>query len=372
MSSKMIKILSALLLMAAALLVITPSSAANLVQPEEIGDDTANYKTAVVTYVDISSEVSTGASLYFPAEQFVYYEGAEAYLVKERASSGHEITEGTPVYEIKPNVDEVRIEELKRNLTELEKRYTDTVSSRERELRKLRNDHAQAVAAQDVYTAQLLDLDVQAKLVEAEKTDYEYHLSRSRIEEELTELEEELERTEITAPSSGLLSWIQHFTDGSIITPGQHLMTLTDISKLCLRTTNPIPTGQEVTVVVKYRGEEHPIPGKSVVNCSALTSGTMTGSIVEVDLKDISKISDNLLQIDSRAVNLSVVYEDTVLKNVLMVTSDALIKDGNNYFVEILDEENVIHKRPVKVVILKNKFAWVLDGLQDGDTVVLQ
>ena len=127
-------------------------------------------------------------------------------------------------------------------------------------------------------------------------------------------------------------------------------------------------------MTVSFRGNDYEFQGKSVVNCGLLTSGTNNSSIIEIDQKDLMSISSNLRQLDVRAVRINVTYTDSSMKNVLCVPTDALTKGetDNLYYAEILDKENVIHRRLVKAMLLNNKTAWVIDGLQEGDVVVLQ
>ena len=48
------------------------------------------------------------------------------------------------------------------------------------------------------------------------------------------------------------------------------------------------------------------------------------------------------------------------------------IEPTDDLTVSQVDDENVIHRRPVKVMVLKNQIAWVIDGLEEGDVLVLQ
>ena len=176
----------------------------------------------------------------------------------------------------------------------------------------------------------------------------------------------------ISAPFSGRIAWIQTYSKDEIIHPGDLVMTLMDLSKVYLRASNAIPPGTPVKIEVLYRGDTYYFEGRSVVNCSALTSGQKSGSIIEFDPSQFDTLDVDLGSINLRMIRMNVIYSSGSQKNILCVSTDALIKDDLNYYAEILDDDNIIHRRPVKVLLLKNRMAWVIEGLSEGDTVILQ
>ena len=224
----------------------------------------------------------------------------------------------------------------------------------------------------DPYTAELLDYRVKILNIEAEKAAYEHEKRIEALDKEIAELREEQNHTKITSPYEGRLSYIQNLTEGNVIREGDLLMAVTDLSEIYLRANSSIPSGSSVTVTVSYRGDDYVFEGKCVVDCSVLTSGNDSTSIIEINKDELLSLNSNLRQLDVRAVRFNVTFQDSRMKNILCIPSDALIKDGSFYYAEILDEEKVIHRRPVKVMILKNKTAWVIDGLEEGDVVILQ
>ena len=349
------------------------ASSSSLIPLSEISDESANYRTAVVERTDAVNERTAAAYLYLPVEHRVYYEGANAYFVKDLAAFGNEIGKDTPVYEITPDVDEIRLTELRLEKETAARQYEEDCSARNKEIDKLVKQHAEAVPG-DPYTAELLDYRVKIMNIEAEKAAYEYDRKIRMLDKEIGEIEEEQERTTVDSPYEGRLTFVQSMAAGTLIREGDHIMSVTDTSKVYLQTNGAIPSGRDVKVTVSFRGNDYEFQGKSVVNCGLLTSGTNNSSIIEIDQKDLMSISSNLRQLDVRAVRINVTYTDSSMKNVLCVPTDALTKGetDNLYYAEILDKENVIHRRLVKAMLLNNKTAWVIDGLQEGDVVVLQ
>ena len=365
------KRLPILLLSLLALLLGVSVQASDLIPLSEIGDESANYRTTVVERTDAISERTCSATIYLPVEHKIYYKGADAYFVKDLAVYGNDVKEGASVFEIDPDVDEIRLTELQLQKEELERQYNDANAVRDKEIVKLVKQHTEAMPG-DPYTAELLDYRVKILNLEAEKATYEYNNKIESLDKEIAELEEELKRTTIDSPFSGRLSYMLGMTAGRIIRDGEHVMSVTDLTKIYLRANASIPLGLPVKVSVGYRGDDYVFDGKCVINCSMMTAGTDTTSIIEINMEDLLSINDNLRQLDVRAVRIEVTFTDSCMKNVLVVSTDALQKDGNYYYAEILDDENVIHRRPVKVMVLKNQIAWVIDGLEEGDVLVLQ
>ena len=58
------------------------------------------------------------------------------------------------------------------------------------------------------------------------------------------------------------------------------------------------------------------------------------------------------------------------VKNVLLVDREALQKDGGKTFVYVL-EDGVIHKRFISVGLSSKTSAWILDGLSEGQDLIL-
>ena len=58
------------------------------------------------------------------------------------------------------------------------------------------------------------------------------------------------------------------------------------------------------------------------------------------------------------------------LKNVLLVDKDAVQKEEGKYFVYLL-EDGVVHKRYVSLGLENKKSVWILDGLSEGQELIL-
>ena len=342
----------------------------SLIPPEEISDDTAHYRTTVVELGDIVTESTCPGNVYFPAIHDVYFEGAPSRYVKQLVLTGKELQPGDGIFDVLPQVDEIHISELELQKEELATRYQDAEVLRVKEREKLQREYNSAAGVGDVYTAGILEVSLQEHDLNAEKAKYDYERQLQAIDEEITELREQLEKTTVSTPFGGKMVWIQTYNEGTIIHEGEKLLTVTDLEKPYIRTTKPIPAGTPVKVKLKYRNIEVETEGVCVVNC--LFAGGTEGAIIEADLSMAKEYVEDLTLLDSPMVGIGVTYNEIELKNVLKVSEDALIKEGNFYYAEILDDENVIHKRPVKVLILKGGVAAVLSGLSEGDKVILQ
>ena len=371
MSRNKLRILAAALLLAASS--VLSASASELIPEDEISEETARYRTVKVERGDISSVLSCSATLYTPYQRNVYFEGGQARYVKNAAIERSIVKEGDPIVEVTPIVDNIRIEELKYKQQELDKSWQDAEDARASSRQKYQEDYQIAVTNNDPYMMGILSLQIESLNVEQERAAFEYNEAAANIQEELDKLEAEKEVNSVTAPFDGRISYLQYFLPGTVIDKGTHVATLMDMSKMYLRASNDIPAGREVTITVSYRGQSYDIPGRSVLNCAELSGGVRSGSIIEFDRSFLDLLPDgDITAIEARAVSVMVSYESIGIKDVLTVSADALYKDGITYYAEILDSDNTVHKRPVRVIIYKNTIAWVLDGLSEGDEVVLQ
>ena len=374
--NKLLPILCVILLMTA---VSFTAAASERVPEDRINSETARYRTAEVVRGDSVNMMYSSADIYLPVVQSVYYDGAEAVFRKASSVFGSDVDEKETVFQIEPNVDTIHIEELRLKKEELAQSFENAEASRSQALKKLWEEFNSASAVGDPYTATMKNLEIQRANIEEERAAYQYEKQVAAIDKELEELDEQMKTTKIDAPISGRITWIQHYTEGQTIPSGQHVFSITDLTKIYLRTSASIRSGLSVIIEISVRGDDYEVPGKCVVDCQEQSGGAKSGSIIEIDaealanfMEEMGKYAGNIRILDSRAVGIRVHYAESEMKNILMVPEDALVKDGSIYYAEILDENNAIHRRPVKAVVLKDHNAWILSGLSEGDTVVLQ
>ena len=359
--------------LAASALVLNGSG--SLIPQDEISEETANYRTDTVKLSEVYGDITCSASVYCPAEENIYFKGEEAVYNEPVVIAQNLVKKDDPVYSITPVIDEIHLEELHLKRQEADKVYADQTEDRAMQVKDLQDQLAIAVQNGDVYMQDILSIRLKQKEVESAKAEYEYTRDAGKIDEEIAEIEEARDTLTIDAPADGKLTWMEYLTEGDRIFKGKFLGVLTDMDHACLKANNSIPAGQEVKITVSFRGTDYDFDGKCVLNCAELSGGVKEGSIISYDpaLLDMLPTGTDIAVLDQRGVSIKVNYRTYSLKNVLTVSVDALIQDGSRTYVDLLDENNTLHRRPVKVLLYRNsRDAIILSGLSEGDAVVLQ
>ena len=117
-------------------------------------------------------------------------------------------------------------------------------------------------------------------------------------------------------------------------------------------------------VEVKSNGrEERVMPGKVVASSSVIT-GSEEFALVEV--------TEGELPNEIRRGSWSIMATTVSLRNILVVSQHAVDSENGNRYVTILDDNNVPHKRFVKTGVNAVNGMWILDGIKEGDRVVIK
>jgi len=190
-------------------------------------------------------------------------------------------------------------------------------------------------------------------------------IQKRSLEVQLKTLRDQLSRTTLTAPFSGVVT--QRFFDlGSVLAPGAQLVQLTDISGLKLTVAVPekemllFRTGQSVQISVDaYPGVD--FTGK--VRMVGVQADAAHNFPIEVLVQNSQKHPLKAGMFGTLA------FQNKAKNSVLALPKSALTGTAKEprVFV-VVDGKSVL--RPVVLGAANNDFYEVLSGLQEGDTVV--
>ena len=97
-------------------------------------------------------------------------------------------------------------------------------------------------------------------------------------------------------------------------------------------------------------------------------TGRITGTLSPEEIR--AMLTKNS-EINFAAVRLSVSGETNRVDNVLLMPMSAKENSGQETYTNILDVNNQVHHRPIRVAFTNRDFAWILSGLSEGDVVIL-
>lgn len=194
-----------------------------------------------------------------------------------------------------------------------------------------------------------------------------------QIEAEMAVLNDELAKSEITAPVTGPILE-EYQKDEQILAEGTPLLTIGDMSSIRIESDilseelAPVKVGQEVEIYGPAVGPA-PITGKVERIFPSGFKKISSLGIEQQRVKIIIEFDNSRLQLRPAVrVDIRVITERK--EDALTVPERALFKVGGRWHVFVVREGRA-HLTPVEVGLHTDETAEILEGLQEGDLVIL-
>ena len=325
-----------------------------------------SYQTTEVFVGDLDNEAQVKASVQYPNYEGVIFSLSNGVATFEGflVSQGDYVTEGDPIAKVSIRRDEIQVEELKLNLKRLEQNYSDYCYSKEQTLFYLMEDINKAEQP----------IDIEKKTLIYEKNLLEYEQGKMSKEKEIADLREKVKDQEesdedefIYASSSGIIDGFSRIWPGTAISDGEYLATIFDTSKILLAVNNSgkiLKYNMPVSIISKNKDETLELTGRVISFSSDVLSTELISetAYIEVNGDTAGFVWSN---------NNTVIYHPLTMKNVLLVSVNAVGVDGTKtYVTEYVD--NQLYKRYFIAGRFNTKYYWVLDGLKEGMEVIIQ
>ncbi|MGA3131952.1 MAG: efflux RND transporter periplasmic adaptor subunit [Terracidiphilus sp.] len=229
------------------------------------------------------------------------------------------------------------------------------------------------IAQQELDNAQAQDLSAQAQVdsARAALAAAQQHMGAATADQQSVEALENY--TNVTAPIAGVVIW-RYADTGALIQGGTNsndqalpIVRLSQSSLLRLRV--PVP---ENNVEYVHAGDQLEVRVDAI-------SRSFTGKIVRFtrNVNFETRTMETEIDVDNKDLSIAPgMYANTLLKledrrNVITIPVEALVLNGNQQKVYVLDDNNRIHIRSVLVGLEGQKLAEIVSGLSPGDRVVL-
>jgi RND family efflux transporter MFP subunit len=229
------------------------------------------------------------------------------------------------------------------------------------------------IAQQELDNAQAQDLSAQAQVdaAKAAMAAAKQHMGAATADRESVEALESY--TNVTSPLDGVVVW-RYADTGALIQGGtnsndQALPIVRIAQSQILRLRVPVPEGD---VQYVHAGDQLQVRVDAI-------NRSFTGKIVRFTRNVNFETRTMETEIDVENKNLSLapgMYANTLLelddhKNVVTTPVEALVLNGNQQTIYVLDDSNRIHIRNVQVGLQGQKLVEIVSGLNPGDRVVL-
>lgn len=329
--------------------------------PKPTAGPTANALTFKAEKQDLSNTIEVkGKSAY--VKETILYAPFSAEITQWHVEDGTQVEQGKPLFKLDDKALKEDIAQQSANMRR---------SELEAQLREVEKDAA-------AKTGETLALSEGEALQRFTKS------AASRVQEELEQVNRtisgsqleakraKLAQAEPAAPESGIFL-LTGATKPQKVAEGEPIGKIVDVSRLQMTTS----VGEYDVFRIQ--------PGMSVqVNIDALKETKLTGKVEKVSKFPKATTTGNtgpaqfevVISLDTHdqlvaGLSLTALIETDNKKDVLTVSTIAVQRDNNGYYV-MLQTPQGPEKRAIKVGLETADKTEVLEGLQEGDTVVLQ
>ncbi len=332
-----------------------------LLQEELLTSEQADYKTVPVITADYKTETSGQASVVYLLSRNLYWESNSAYFKETKVKIGQEVKAGDILMVFNTETNVVELETLKLQLTRAREDTEEQNAENQAEL------NAARASAQELqgYDLQIATLEIEKMQAAHAQFLYQAEKEMAQIQERIDALSKAAEENVVTAPFDGVISEVTKFNEGDQVAAGQFLVSLYSTDKFLLQaedSTNKLRYNANVTIEVGRDENRKTYSGKVIVAPHILPSSVSTDlTLVELD----EDVSSDLLKGTIRYRGIS-----EEVYNILQIEKKAIEREAGKEFVYILDGD-MVQKRYIKTTLHTVDAAWVLDGLYEGQTLIV-
>ena len=370
-----IKKLSAFLLALSVVLFLPGKSfASELIPEEQIIEDSANYETAEAFYGDMTVSAYSSGFSFLSVDYKMVYKGEDVLYLETLVAANDLVEEGDPLFRIQTSVDTVAIAEKELRIKRIQEELQRGRDERAKAIQEIKKKKWEG----DAYQRKRTQLNLDKMDVELQRYVYEQERSIRILQEELEEMNEKAAQEYIYSPYSGSVTNIQYFTENSTITNGDVLMEIKGETTLLAKSSATFRYGADIIFDASSVGLGK-FSGKAIVAENAMPDSDLKGTIIAIDVDEstqknlinrINNATGRDLSFALRSVNIEGIGVD--LKNVLLIPASAREIDSGKDYVSVLGDDNMVHRRLIVSGAASKDYIWVLQGLEEGDKVVIK
>lgn len=334
----------------------------SLISSEMIRAETANYDTYSVERGVYEKIGSSSTTEYYPHIYNLRYEVSGAKFGEYLVKRGDEVKAGDPLAVFTLDHDEVGLAAKRQSLLRAQEQLAAQTLSRQKAIEDMREDMAEL---QDPLELELAQLRILRAEIALEQYIYQQELNIAGIQESIDEIEEELSNNLLLAPTDGVIDNLVYKRVGDRVSTSEVLVTLYRTDDMLLRIDNTngyFRYGMQVNVEVGSNNNRT----------------VLTGQVVAADnlVPENIRINYAFIRLDPydpeiRLIRPSAKGQTYYLENVLLVPRRSVTLEQGKYYVSKLSDDGTVQKRFVSFIMSNNTHAWVLQGLEAGETIII-
>lgn len=271
------------------------------------------------------------------------------------------------------DADELELEEYKIRLTRAQEELTEGIANRQTAIQKAEEklaehenwdpDEKHSGPRMGVQQRKIAGLEIEKQKLLLEEFIYESQKKIRALEKKVSLLEEKVEGLKLTAPYDGIVKTVKSCREGEMILAGEVMVTLYSDEKMLLQIKDSLQglrCFSEVTVEGYVENEKNSLRGKVVSAPNVLPAGVEQDFVLVELEEELNTIGKNSLCF----------FEKEQISKILLTDKRAVNHDDGGTYVYVLEDES-LHKRYVVTGFSNSSQVWILDGLSEGQSLVL-
>lgn len=336
----------------------------SLMVPEQI-----NYETTQVekrTYTDWSG--TTELNPVYPVNDQLFWTVENSRVNKYLVKNGT-VEAGTPLMVFDVAESKADLEELRLQLQRKQEETSNGKAEREAAISAAKAD-MEGLTSHDLEIAKLTVEKLQA---EYEQFVYQSDREISRIRERIAVLEEAAGNDTLIAPFDGVIQSTSTTKIGEPNNVSSSLYYLESRDTYFLKVADDFPYNAKLLFYSYEEFESYEDADAFLREGKVLFTGTV---VAAPNILPDSVQQDAWVKLDGDMADISFeeledmnvmwFYTSEEIQDILSVNTAALHSEGDNYYVNIL-EDGIIKKR----YVLRGKGNWIIDGVTEGETLIL-
>lgn len=338
---------------------------AGLLADSMIRPEAANYETTTVQTGSYQTKVAGTASAVYMVEHALSYKSSGAKYKETLVTVGTRVAAGDTLMTFE--VQDIKSEKEALDL-QLRRKQEDFIADKEAK--------QEAINAEKARSASLTSYDRQISQLQVEKLQAEYDLFVYNMQREIEKLQQQikdintrLNDKKLVAPFDGIVSYVFFGTPGDNVTVNKTLVKLYSTDTMLLQVNRGASDLRyNMPVTLKYGKDENAkrFTGHVVAAGNVMPEGLeQTKTMIQLD-QEID------VDLASSALGLAVQFEavTTDVRQIPVANKKALHSVNNETFVYVLDND-IVRKRYVTVQKTAGDTIWILDGVSEGQDLIL-
>lgn len=332
----------------------------NIIETELILPEEVNYTTVQAEKAEYIRNGQGGASLEHPVAVNLYCEINGARMQEVLVSKGDKVAAGDTLVVFDLEQYETDLEELKLKVTRIRQELNTESQKMLQEIEVAKGETGWL----SVNDAELASLRIEKQQVEYEQYVYQTNRQIRLLNEQIAELEELAQNDTLVAPYDGVIYSITSYKEGEKINLSKPVINMYSEDTILLASddTGKLRYNMPVTITTGAKNNQQVLEGRVV------SAPNILPSTVEQDYVLIQVAPDVSGEVFQRGISYTCELEK--LQDVLMVNSRAVEKEDGKSYVYVL-EDDMVKKRYVKAGLSSTESTWILDGLSEEQTLIL-